>query len=315
MRSLELVVGLLQVGGRTPIAGNFQASQFVSMLPPVLPNLSRPSSRQPRLCHPAASQAQDCRARDLRVRRLLRTSPLRRAVHLVRYALYTASILIVAMLISVSLPPPSTFAAVREEPVLVISVGPDARHGRPSARDADSPSLARVPDLFGDFFSKKANADEGLPAAGDEFTDEKHFNLPTLPKPSGRRQKTSFVTAAVDSVGPAVVRIDTERLVNKLPRLSPSHPHPRTCPTSCLHLPSREPTPRPCPRIHSRTAAQVDRPPLEGYLFPGLEPEGQRRESGQGSALALALAFTLTLPPHPHPHARPHFRQWCHPER
>jgi len=64
-----------------------------------------------------------------------------------------------------------------------------------------------------------------------------------LPSPV-RRQKTSFVTAAVDSVGPAVVRIDTERL--------------------------------------------VDRQPLEGYLFPGLEPDGQRRESGQGSGVILS---------------------------
>ena len=59
-----------------------------------------------------------------------------------------------------------------------------------------------------------------------------------------RRQKTSFVTAAVETVGPAVVRIDTERL--------------------------------------------VDRQPIEGYLFPGLEPDGQRRESGQGSGVILS---------------------------
>ena len=64
-----------------------------------------------------------------------------------------------------------------------------------------------------------------------------------LPK-SKSRQKTSFVTAAVNSVGPAVVRIDTERL--------------------------------------------VDRAPIEGYLFPGLEPEGQRREAGQGSGVILS---------------------------
>jgi len=69
---------------------------------------------------------------------------------------------------------------------------------------------------------------------------------PPRPAPvkSGRlRQKTSFVTAAVESVGPAVVRIDTERL--------------------------------------------IDRQPIEGYLFPGLEPDGQRRESGQGSGVIL----------------------------
>ena len=61
------------------------------------------------------------------------------------------------------------------------------------------------------------------------------------PKPG--RRKTSFVTAAVDTVGPAVVKIDTERF--------------------------------------------VDRAPLEGYLFPGLEPDGQRKESGQGSGVIL----------------------------
>lgn len=59
-----------------------------------------------------------------------------------------------------------------------------------------------------------------------------------------RRVKSSFVTAAVDSVGPSVVRIDTERF--------------------------------------------VDRPPLENALFPGLEPEGPRREAGQGSGVILS---------------------------
>jgi len=66
---------------------------------------------------------------------------------------------------------------------------------------------------------------------------------PQLPASGGRR-KTSFVTAAVEAVGPAVVRIDTERL--------------------------------------------VDRAPLEGYLFPGLEPDGQRKEAGQGSGVILS---------------------------
>ena len=63
-------------------------------------------------------------------------------------------------------------------------------------------------------------------------------------RPSAGRTKTSFVTSAVQAVGPAVVRIDTERL--------------------------------------------VDRAPLEGYLFPGLEPEGQRKEAGQGSGVLLS---------------------------
>lgn len=61
---------------------------------------------------------------------------------------------------------------------------------------------------------------------------------------SPQRVKTSFVTAAVNSVGPAVVRIDTERL--------------------------------------------VDRPPIDGYLFPDLLPDGQRREAGQGSGVILS---------------------------
>ena len=64
-------------------------------------------------------------------------------------------------------------------------------------------------------------------------------------RPSAGRTKTSFVTSAVQAVGPAVVRIDTERL--------------------------------------------VDRAPLEGYLFPGLEPEGQRKEAGPVSYTHLTL--------------------------
>ncbi|EOD08844.1 hypothetical protein EMIHUDRAFT_68105, partial [Emiliania huxleyi CCMP1516] len=70
----------------------------------------------------------------------------------------------------------------------------------------------------------------------------------------------SFVTAAVQAVGPSVVRIDTA-----LPLLSPSE------------------------RL-------VDRPALEGYLFPdrGGEGDGQRRESGQGSGVILKRK----TPPH-----------------
>jgi len=68
--------------------------------------------------------------------------------------------------------------------------------------------------------------------------------MPPLTRGAPRRVKTSFVTAAVETVGPAVVRIDTERL--------------------------------------------VDRQPIEGYLFPGLEPDGQRREAGQGSGVILS---------------------------
>ena len=85
----------------------------------------------------------------------------------------------------------------------------------------------------------------------------RRYGMPALPITVPRR-KTSFVTAVVEAAGPSVVRIDTERL--------------------------------------------VERVPLEGYLFPGLEPEGQRKESGTGSGVILSdegiiirLTLTLTL--------------------
>ena len=81
--------------------------------------------------------------------------------------------------------------------------------------------------------------DVGLPGGALR----RRYGMPSLPV-SAPRRKTSFVTAAVEAVGPSVVRIDTERL--------------------------------------------VERVPLEGYLFPGLEPEGQRKESGQGSGVILS---------------------------
>ena len=82
--------------------------------------------------------------------------------------------------------------------------------------------------------------DVGLPGAG---AMRRRYGMPSLPV-TPLRKKTSFVTSAVEAVGPSVVRIDTERL--------------------------------------------VERVPLEGYLFPGLEPEGQRKESGQGSGVILS---------------------------
>uniref|UniRef100_A0A7S0IP79 PDZ domain-containing protein n=1 Tax=Calcidiscus leptoporus TaxID=127549 RepID=A0A7S0IP79_9EUKA len=88
---------------------------------------------------------------------------------------------------------------------------PVAEAGRPLMRETALPAIARMP---------RSN-----PAA--------------IP-----RKKTSFVTAAVEAVGPAVVRIDTERL--------------------------------------------VDRAPLDSYFFPGLEPDGQRKETGQGSGVILS---------------------------
>jgi S1-C subfamily serine protease len=80
----------------------------------------------------------------------------------------------------------------------------------------------------------------GMPGVGLR----RRYGMPSLPVPVAPRRKTSFVTAAVEAVGPSVVRIDTERL--------------------------------------------VERVPLEGYLFPGLEPESQRKESGQGSGVILS---------------------------
>ena len=77
---------------------------------------------------------------------------------------------------------------------------------------------------------------------GPSTSELRRYGQPVVALP--RREKTSFVTAAVNSVGPATVRIDTERL--------------------------------------------VERVPLEGYLFPGLEPDGQRKESGQGSGVILS---------------------------
>jgi len=117
--------------------------------------------------------------------------------------------------------------------ILTLFIGsplpPSPALAAPAATEMSLPSLVRVPEAM----------------APD--------HLGSAPK-AARRQKTSFVTAAVSSVGPAVVRIDTERL--------------------------------------------VDRQPLEGYLFPGLEPEGQRRESGQGSGVILTEAGLILTNAH-----------------
>ena len=138
-------------------------------------------------------------------------TPLCRMIRLVRTVLHSLALLICALLVTVPLPPPCAFAASAYSAPIYSEAA--------TAAEAPLPSTPRVPNAL----------------APDKFG---------IRKPGGRRQKTSFVTAAVDSVGPAVVRIDTERL--------------------------------------------VDRQPLEGYLFPGLEPDGQRRESGQGSGVILS---------------------------
>ena len=121
-----------------------------------------------------------------------------------RTALHATLVFVFALLISVPLPMTAPAALAEPAPSL----------------EASLPAIVRTPEAG------------QIPSS------------PTSPAaPKVRRVKTSFVTAAVDSVGPAVVKIDTERL--------------------------------------------VDRQPIEGYLFPGLEPEGQRRESGQGSGVIL----------------------------
>ena len=114
-----------------------------------------------------------------------------------------------------------------------------------------SPSFAMTVDMTA---PPVVTTDVGLPGGG---AMRRRYGMPALPITVPRR-KTSFVTAAVEAVGPSVVRIDTERL--------------------------------------------VERVPLEGYLFPGLEPEGQRKESGTGSGVILSdegiiirLTLTLTL--------------------
>ena len=117
-----------------------------------------------------------------------------------------------------------------------------------------SPSFAMTVDMTA---PPVVTTDVGLPGGAMR----RRYGMPALPVTVPRR-KTSFVTAAVEAVGPSVVRIDTERL--------------------------------------------VERVPLEGYLFPGLEPEGQRKESGQGSGVILSeegilMRLTLTLTTNPNP--------------
>ncbi|KAL1529729.1 hypothetical protein AB1Y20_000665 [Prymnesium parvum] len=138
---------------------------------------------------------------------------LQRIARMIRFATYKMSVIFLALAISVPspllLPPAHAVAHVDMVSGLSAPVPTD------EVVEAGLPSVARVPDLS---------------------------SLSRTPKSA--RRKTSFVTAAVAAVGPAVVRLDTERL--------------------------------------------VDRAPLEGYLFPGLEPDGQRKESGQGSGVILS---------------------------
>ena len=147
-----------------------------------------------------------------------------------------------------------TSAAARGRRRLNSSVQRLARNVRQTARAFAAVMLAlliSLPVPMAPAFAAPAVAIEtGLPAitrvpeAQQAPRAEPAVTVPGPTKGAPRRVKTSFVTAAVNSVGPAVVRIDTERL--------------------------------------------VDRQPIEGYLFPGLDPDGMRRESGQGSGVILS---------------------------
>mmetsp|Transcript_1895 Transcript_1895/g.5985 ORF Transcript_1895/g.5985 Transcript_1895/m.5985 type:complete len:753 (+) Transcript_1895:276-2534(+) len=130
-------------------------------------------------------------------------------------------------------------APPQQQPAATVSHGRLFRYyGRASAAQASSSATASADAAAGE---APSTVETGLPSV--------NLRLPGLEPPTpvgGARRKTSFVTAAVQAVGPSVVRIDTERL--------------------------------------------VDRPALEGYLFPdrGGEGDGQRRESGQGSGVILS---------------------------
>ena len=142
-----------------------------------------------------------------------------RAVRGARSTLNAALNVLLALLVCVAplCAPPAIAAPVAVEVAASLqaaAVVEEEEAAPPAAIEAGLPAIARVP--------------------------EQQPNV----RPSAGRTKTSFVTSAVQAVGPAVVRIDTERL--------------------------------------------VDRAPLEGYLFPGLEPEGQRKEAGQGSGVLLS---------------------------
>lgn len=171
----------------------------------------------------ACAEGGPVRQTPLQCMRVVRWAVQRGAIA-ARAAVRAATVLLFALLISVPLPSSAARAltAPVADTVTVVTEGPAARwryFGQPSS-------------------STPVVTETGLPSL--------NLRLPGMDSTpvGGARRKTSFVTAAVQAVGPAVVRIDTERL--------------------------------------------VDRPALEGYLFPGLEPDGQRRESGQGSGVILS---------------------------
>ena len=141
-------------------------------------------------------------------------SPLRRLVRTLRMAAQSVAVVLFALLISLPMPPMAPALAAPSQ-----------------NSEVSLPSITRMPPA-----TKIV-----VPEVDQSSEIESPPPRPTKGAP--RRVKTSFVTAAVNSVGPAVVKIDTERL--------------------------------------------VDRQPIEGYLFPGLEPDGPRREAGQGSGVIL----------------------------
>jgi len=155
----------------------------------------------------------------------------------VRRAGNSLVVFIVALLIVVPIPiSPASAAPLGETGIRM----PDISGRLPEMRIPKMKMPAKLREQMPDKLRHRLYAEQPQQGEGPATAE------PPRPAPvkSGRRQKTSFVTAAVDTVGPAVVRIDTERL--------------------------------------------VDRQPIEGYLFPGLEPDGQRRESGQGSGVILS---------------------------
>ena len=72
-----------------------------------------------------------------------------------------------------------------------------------------SPSFAMTVDMAA---PPAVTTEVGLPGGAMR----RRYGMPTLPVTMPRK-KTSFVTSAVDAVGPAVVRIDTERLIERVP--------------------------------------------------------------------------------------------------
>jgi len=196
------------------------ASGTLALHTPPVPLPYAGSTRRVRLAHPLRCSASGEEGRAAwRCARVAVHREARRGVSTVRTAAYKAAVFVLALMVCMPFLPAYTLAlSTTELPPYEVTTPAGPRYfdqaGSPVVQEMGIPSLSiRMPGL------------DSTPVGGV-------------------RRKTSFVTAAVQAVGPAVVRIDTERL--------------------------------------------VDRPALEGYLVPGLGPEGQRRESGQGSGVILS---------------------------